>query len=194
MRSKWDVACRGSPHSVQFYAEWDDAASRLPHTVRVRGATADMRGRSAGSLPRCVPGAAAPASASPPARTTDAGAPPSAIGRARRRDGQPGAGVGSSTTRSACPSPSAHDARAPRRRGPRRRRAAPDRQPRRGDRPAESSRSARRPSRRRTSAQRREQHHRIRMSPPCTVRKEMCTRSVDGTGRPCSAAAGTEAA
>ena len=131
MRGKWDVACRGSPHSVQFYAEWDDAASRLPRTVRVRGATADMRGRSAGSLPRCVPGAAAPASASPPARTTDAGAPPSAIGRARRRDGQPGAGVGSSTTRSACPSPSAHDARAPRRRVPRRRRAAPDRRPRR---------------------------------------------------------------
>ena len=35
MRGKWDVACRGSPHSVQFYAEWDDAASRLPRTVRI---------------------------------------------------------------------------------------------------------------------------------------------------------------
>ena len=187
MRGKWDVECRGSPHSVQFYAEWDDAASRLPHTgAHLHNVEASRAPRPLtrvvmlsvvleGEVPLRICEVEAPVHSLDAYRVLQhrrrqarqheqrTQASPSAIQRARRRDGQPGAGVGSSTTRSACPSPSAHDARAPRRRVPRRRRAAPDRRPRRGDRPAEPSRSARRPSRRRTSAQRREQHHRIRM-------------------------------
>lgn len=150
MRGKWDVACRGSPHSVQFYAEWDGAASRLPHTG------AHLHNVEASRAPRpltCVVMLSVVLEGEVPLRICEVEAPvhsldayrvlqhrrrqarqheqrtqasPSAIGRARRRDGQPGAGVGSPTTRSACSSPSAHDARAPRRRVPRRRRAAPE--------------------------------------------------------------------
>ena len=155
MRGKWDVACRGSPHSVQFYAEWDDATSRLPHTgAHLHNVEASRAPRPLtrvvmlsvvleGEVPLRICEVEAPVHSLDAYRVLQhrrrqarqheqrTQASPSAIQRARRRDGQPGAGVGSSTTRSACPSPSAHDARAPRRRVPRRRRAAPDRRPRR---------------------------------------------------------------
>lgn len=194
MRGKWDVAFRGSPHSVQFYAEWDDAASRLPHTVRVRGATADMRGLSAGSLPRCVPGAAAPASASPPARTTDAGAPPSAIGRARRRDGQPGAGVSSSTLAQHVLRHQlmTREHRVGEDHGVDERHPIDDLAEEIGRRSHRDRPGGRLGDERARSAASNTTASECRHRAPCG--REMCTRSVDGTGRPCSAAAVTEAA